>query len=628
MTLTQRGLPRAWTSQDVGDVGEDGSADFMAGEYTIEGAGEDIRGREDSFHFVYQTFSGDGEITARVIDQTETNSRAKSGVMIRESLDADAPHAFMAMTPSSSSYFVFRTEAGESSDEDRGSESLPHWVRLVREGNVLTGFSSEDGDDWDEVGSATVSLSDDVLVGLAVTSRRSGELSTAMFTNVAIMTDNAAPVANDDVFSQREATTVSADATAGVLHNDVDEDGDPLTVSLVEGPADGTLTLNTDGSFAFDPNGDFTGLDTFTYRVNDGMADSNVATVTIVVNDVPVGTNDAYQVDEDQSLEVDANNGVLANDTDPDGNPLTAQLQQQATFGTVTLNADGSFRYTPNANFTGTDSFVYRAADAFEQSSDVTVMITVDPVNDAPTVPDAAYDLAPGATLTVDAAAGLLANATDVENDSMTASVFDEPSHGTLAMNADGSFTFEPNADFPGTDSFTFRANDGEADSNVATVTITQLGLPRPWMNQDIGEVEAEGTVDFASGEYTVAGSGDDIRGRADSFQFVYQTVTGDVELVAGNHQSNRNQLASQSGRDDPQLVGRSRAAHVHVDHAVRTLVLHPPHRSRREQPRRTWGKRSSLLGPHRPRRRDVYGIRLAGRRLVGRSRLDRDRNG
>ena len=113
-----------------------------------------------------------------------------------------------------------------------------------------------------------------------------------------------------------------------MLGNDTDVDGNPLTAVVVTAPANGTLTLNADGSFTYTPNANFNGTDSFTYKANDGTADSNTATVTITVdavNDAPVAVNDSYSTTEDTPLTVAAP-GVLGNDTDVDGNPLTAAV--------------------------------------------------------------------------------------------------------------------------------------------------------------------------------------------------------------------------------------------------------------------------------------------------------------
>ena len=160
-----------------------------------------------------------------------------------------------------------------------------------------------------------------------------------------------------------------------------------LTAALETGPLNGTLVFNSDGSFTYTPNTGFTGTDSFTYTASDGIDDSNVATATITVNpvnDAPLAHNDAYSVGEDNTLTTTGANGVLLNDFDVEGDSLTAVLVAAPSSGSLTLNADGSFTYTPNADFFGVDWFTYTASDGALSSAEVTAVITVDPVNDVP----------------------------------------------------------------------------------------------------------------------------------------------------------------------------------------------------------------------------------------------------
>jgi large repetitive protein len=206
--------------------------------------------------------------------------------------------------------------------------------------------------------------------------------------NVTITAVNDAPVAVADSYSTAEDTALTVVAP-GVLANDTDADSDPLTAIKVTDPAHGTLTLNGDGSFVYTPAADYSGPDSFTYKANDGPAESNVATVSLTVtpvNDAPVAVADSYSTAEDTALTVTALLGVLANDTDADGNPLTALQVVGPTHGTLTLAADGSFVYTPAADYSGPDSFTYKANDGTAESNVATVSLTVTPVNDAPVV--------------------------------------------------------------------------------------------------------------------------------------------------------------------------------------------------------------------------------------------------
>lgn len=169
-------------------------------------------------------------------------------------------------------------------------------------------------------------------------------------------------------------------AAPGVLANDSDPDGDPLSSFLVDSPANGTLSLGTDGSFTYEPTLGFTGVDTFTYHNSDGMDPSNIAQVTITVidgtNQPPVAVPDSYLVEMDTVLNVPAP-GVLVNDSDPDGSSLVSWLVNTPANGALTLNTDGSFIYVPNLGFTGMDSFTYHNSDGIDPSNVVEVTLTV-----------------------------------------------------------------------------------------------------------------------------------------------------------------------------------------------------------------------------------------------------------
>lgn len=193
---------------------------------------------------------------------------------------------------------------------------------------------------------------------------------------------NSAPVAADDVFLVEQDDVLTIPAINGVLANDVDPDGDSITATLIGQASNGFGSIGTDGSLTYTPDAGFSGVDTLTYQVSDGITTSNLATVTINVNQAnqrPVAVDDEYTVVEGGVLTVGDRHGVLLNDTDPDGDVLTADLVSQATNGSVELSGDGSFTYTPADGFTGEDSFTYTAADGGASSQPATVRITVSP---------------------------------------------------------------------------------------------------------------------------------------------------------------------------------------------------------------------------------------------------------
>jgi len=283
---------------------------------------------------------------------------------------------------------------------------------------------------------------------------------------------NEAPVAVDDSYIMDQDTVLSVDAP-GVLENDMDNDDDPIETDFVSNPSNGVLELNPDGSFVYTPTSGFVGIDTFEYRAYDGIDYSTSATVTITVqavNHPPVAEDDTYTTDEDVPLSI-ASPGVLANDHDPEPwDYITAELVSGPQNGTLTFFLEGDFEYAPDTDWSGVDTFTYRVFDGLEYGNVATVTISVNSVNDAPEATDDAYT---GFEDTEMFEISLLANDSDVDGDSLVAILVSSPSTGTFDFYSDGSFRFSPLPDWFGVETFTYKVNDGQEDSNVATVTLT-----------------------------------------------------------------------------------------------------------------------------------------------------------
>src|SRR5262249_42459051 len=159
---------------------------------------------------------------------------------------------------------------------------------------------------------------------------------------------------------------LNVDTISGLLADATDIDGDPLTAVLVSGPSHGSLSLNSDGSFTYTPSSLYSGSDSFVYKLNDGAADSNLATVSLTityVNRAPVASAEIYSTAEFLQLNVDTLSGLLADATDIDGDPLTAVLVSGPSHGSLSLSSDGTFTYTPSSLYSGSDSFVYKLND-------------------------------------------------------------------------------------------------------------------------------------------------------------------------------------------------------------------------------------------------------------------------
>lgn len=286
-----------------------------------------------------------------------------------------------------------------------------------------------------------------------------------------------------------------------------------FTVSIGDVGVDGQTTTNLLGGTSW-PDARWDGLvdefRMFGYELTaEQVADLHAGPAA---NVAPVGAADAYGTVEDEPLTVAAP-GVLANDTDADGDDLTATGLTQPAHGEVVLRADGSLTYTPDSGYFGTDTFTYKASDGTATSAATTVTITVEegeqpPVNTAPEAAGDSYAAVGGEPLTLPAP-GVLANDTDADGNVLTATGVTQPANGKVTLEADGSFTYTSDAGFSGKDVFTYRADDGEDLSAPATVTITVkspavtavAGVALPITYGTAGTVSVAVSPDTATGE-------------------------------------------------------------------------------------------------------------------------------
>ncbi|WP_125783494.1 Ig-like domain-containing protein [Pseudoalteromonas rubra] len=291
---------------------------------------------------------------------------------------------------------------------------------------------------------------------------------------------NQDPIAFDNHYALAQNSVLTVSGT-GLLVNDFDFDGDTLTVNTtpVTDVQHGTLTLNSDGSFSYQPEPEFTGTDSFEYRVEDGNGGSNTATITLLIetevsNFPPVAVNDTYQTNEDEQLFVEIP-GVLENDSDADEDPLTLSIIEQPNMGTLELSETGSFRYTPQQNSYGQDYFVYQIDDG-TASVQAFVIIEVIAVNDAPLASDDSVTVAQGQTISVLVAA----NDQDIDGslDLTSLTLVEGPSHGNVSLSSDNThFIYQSDANYRGSDSFTYQIKDDlGAVSNIANVFIEVTG--------------------------------------------------------------------------------------------------------------------------------------------------------
>ena len=394
-----------------------------------------------------------------------------------------------------------------------------------------------------------------------------GTTSTANLV-ITVTGTNDAPVAAANTGTVAEDATLSTNAAGGVLANDTDVDtGDTKTVSAVSfgstagavGSAVagtyGSLALNADGSYSYLANSSAaqalgvgqSATDTFTYTVRDAAGATSSTTLTLTVtgtNDAPVAVANTGTVAEDATLSVNAAGGVLANATDVDtGDAKTVSTISfgsttgtvgsavAGTYGSLTLNADGSYSYVANSSTaqalgvgqSATDTFTYTVRDTAGATSPTTLTLTITGTNDAPVAIANTGTVAEDATLSVNAAGGVLANDTDVDaGDTKTVSAVSFGStagtvgsaltgtYGTLTLNANGSYAYVANSSAAqalgvgqsATDTFTYAVRDtaGATSSTTLTLTVTGTNDAPVAVADTAAAVEAGGTANTTAG--------------------------------------------------------------------------------------------------------------------------------
>ncbi|SNS60686.1 VCBS repeat-containing protein, partial [Ekhidna lutea] len=351
------------------------------------------------------------------------------------------------------------------------SGTLPTGTSINAESGVI--YVSTEGDLT--VGSSTVSI---------LTVDAKGD-TTQQDVTVVILNDT--PDAQNDSYTVDEGATLSVNdadgsggnpAVYGVIVNDSDIANAGLTVTKLTDPANhnGTFVLDSDGTFVYTHDGSETTTDSFTYRLSDGMGETADATVTFTINpqnDAPVAVADTYTFDEGSTNNVNAAIGVLNNDSDPDGDAITAILVGDVSNGTLTLNVDGSFDYTHDGTETTSDSFTYKVNDGTVDGNTVEVTLNINGVNDAPVAVADSYTFDKGSSNSVNVVSGVLTNDSDADGDALSAILVTDVSNGTLALNSDGSFDYTHDNTSTTSDAFTYKVNDGTTDGNTVSVTLT-----------------------------------------------------------------------------------------------------------------------------------------------------------
>ncbi|MBL8821071.1 MAG: tandem-95 repeat protein [Planctomycetia bacterium] len=362
-------------------------------------------------------------------------------------------------------------------------------------------------------------------------SNTNGKTSQEATVSITITPVNDPPAALNDTATVAEGGTVSIN----VASNDSDSDGTLAlnSITIVQQPANGSVTVNNNGTVSYTHNGSETTTNTFTYTIKDNLgATSNTATVNITitpVNDPPVAVNDTATVDEGGSVIIN----VASNDTDPENSlDLTSiVIVAQPANGSVTVNNNGTVTYLHNNSNTTTDSFTYTIKDTQGTTSNTaTVTITVTPQADDPIAVNDAANVDEGGNVVIN----LASNDSDPDGslDLTTIIITQQPAHGSIQVNNDGTVTYLHDGSESTTDSFQYTIKDTEGNtSNAATVTVTIAPV-----NDDPVAVNDEATV--AEGGNIVinlAGNDTDAENQLDLTSIVIVDQPANGSIVVNN---------------------------------------------------------------------------------------------
>ncbi|WP_341861585.1 cadherin-like domain-containing protein [Gymnodinialimonas sp. 57CJ19] len=332
---------------------------------------------------------------------------------------------------------------------------------------------------------------------------------------------NEGPDAVDDSIPVDEDESV----TFNPLANDSDPEGDPLTVTDISDPSNGTLTDNGDGTYTYEPNDDFNGTDSVTYTISDGNGGTDTATITFnvaPVNDAPDAVNDSVTTDEDTAITID----VLDNDTDVDGDPLEITgASVPADQGTVEI-VGNELLFTPAENFNGPATISYSISDGQGGTDTAEVLVNVTPVNDDPVAVDDTASTMEDESVVID----LIGNDTDVDGDTLElASVSVDPALGTVVDNGDGTVTFTPAPDYNGPVTIDYTVSDGNGgtDDGQAVVSVGAVN-DGPTAVDDSASTDEDTAV-------TINVIGNDTDPDGDTLEVVGATVPADQGTVVNN---------------------------------------------------------------------------------------------
>jgi glucose/arabinose dehydrogenase/regulation of enolase protein 1 (concanavalin A-like superfamily) len=524
-TYTATFQPSPWSSQDIGAVSAVGSWSESSGTYTVTGSGADIWNTADEFRYVYRPVTGDATITARVTSLENTNAFSKAGVMFRDSLSAGSMnvHALASPLPASLLRYIVRATNGASATSETGAQSnLPAWVRVVRAGNVFTGYSSFDGTTWTQLGTPkTIAMAQTLYVGLAVTSHADGTLCTATFDNVTLVTPAPpspppAPAGLGAVAGNGQVSLSWSAASGAVSYalKRATTTGGPYTV--VQPNLTGTSF--TDGALT---NGT-----TYFYVVSASNAagespDSAEASATPALPPPPAAptgvaaTPGNAKVTVTWSAVAGATSYTVKSATTPGGPYSPAGTGLTATSFTHGGLTNGTRYY-----------YVVSASNAGGEGADSTEA-SATPALPPPAAPTGVTGSPGNAQATISWSAVSTATSYTVKRATITGGPYTAVGPGLTAT------TFTNTGLTNGTVYYyVVSATNASGEGPNSTQVAVTPAAPITWTSADIGTTGATGSSAQSGATFTIKGAGADIYNTADAFRFTYQNVSGNATII------------------------------------------------------------------------------------------------
>jgi regulation of enolase protein 1 (concanavalin A-like superfamily) len=576
-----------WNSKGVGLVGIPGYVNFdsATNRYIVGGSGDDIWNAADSFHYLYQTLTGDGTITARLESQDNTDGNAKAGIMIRESLVENSRNAMLEVKPGNTTHFQYRTSTGGSSASVTGpTGSTWRWMRLTRTGNVIKAEVSTNGTSWTNVGSQTVSMGATVYIGLATTSHNNLRLNSAVYSNVAITgnlnaqpTLNSFDAPNNLAVTAKTATTIGLSWTPITVPGDINGDGavNNADLAIVKASFGSVAAPGAPGDVTNDGVVDIS--DYNLVRNNFGLAPAGYAVERSKdgVNFTQIGTtvagvttfNDTglsptqqyfYRVRTRGAADVSAPSSTTTATTR--AGAITSLNIISYTSSTLILDwtdASGETSYRLERSLDGTTGWtnvttlgknvpMYVNGGLAAGTQYFYRVVTIDSLGDASTsnVANAFTRLAAVGDLRFTNKAS---NQMAIEWNAVTGATgyrierSTDRANWTTLVSSQAGLTYADNAVAP-VEKYYYRVTALNSsvpgvESIVFAASPSATALPSPWSSIDIGVDTTgnarSGAVGVSGSTVTMIGAGTDIWNSSDQFRFTYVSMTGNGSITA-----------------------------------------------------------------------------------------------